>query len=762
MVVPSSSSNQTQFSRVRSAFDPSGQLLCVAGRDGRVRVYDVLQRRLRVECHDARRAAKVTALAFAPAATPADASALLAVGYANGNTALWSLATASIVAVLNSHASVASVAAADASFAASSAVLALAWAPHRADRLVASLADGSMAVWARAAPASATGTGASTGASSGASSGAGDASHWTLLARHRTVGRGAASMTALTASTYATAGLAVRLVAARAAADDPEDVTLESLPKLPARHSAPVTTLCAARGAEDRGVVASANGTERQLYLWQCAEQGSRLVAGFNADAPAVFVDCAAISTPSSSGTSSSESKNSSSSSNSTMIGLLSVTGTGTVDVWVQRLDARTSTRAAVPHCRIASENLALAASKAFAARFVDASHVLVARGNPAVLPRFDVVAIRAADTDARLLSTVTLPAAADTLDVADVTAATALPGEGAKKRKKGAAADANTVDVLAPHEAGAIVSIKEAETAAEDNEEDDDIAEAAAVAALDKGAGERLQERGKRARRAAGALTVEERVAMEEGAGIRADSMHTALMQAIRTNDQALLDTCLYSGAAEGRALRRGGSDVLTNTVRRLPPQYVVPFLTATVDRFQSTPGQGLVLVQWIRAVLAEHLSYLMTVPNIVTTLSGLYLAVHARLESHKSILKLSGRLDLVLAQIARQGKRADGEASVYAAAAAAPPLNVITEDSDGEPQNQEFVDPAADDDDDDMRDEEVRGPASRAALDDDEDEDDDDLDDDEDEEEDDDEEDDDSALDDDLDEEALDKIRL
>ena len=140
-MVPSSSSNQTQFSRVRSAFDPSGQLLCVAGRDGRVRVYDVLQRRLRVECHDARRAAKVTARAFAPAATPADASALLAVGYANGNTALWSLATASIVAVLNSHASVASVAAADASFAASSAVLALAWAPHRADRLVAAPGD---------------------------------------------------------------------------------------------------------------------------------------------------------------------------------------------------------------------------------------------------------------------------------------------------------------------------------------------------------------------------------------------------------------------------------------------------------------------------------------------------------------------------------------------------------------------------------------------------------------------------------------------
>ena len=746
MVVPSSS-NQTQFSRVRSAFDPSGQLLCVAGRDGRVRVYDVLQRRLRVECYDARRSAKVTALAFAPAAAATDASALLAVGYANGNTALWSLATASIVAVLNSHASAASVAAADAAFAPAPAVLALAWAPRRADRLVACLADGAMAVWARAA----------TPASDAA---ADTAARWTLLARNRTVARGVASMAALTATTYATAGLAVRLVAARAADDDADDVALESLPKLPARHSAPVTALCAARGAEDLGVVASANGTERQLYLWQCAERGSRLVAGFNADAPALFVDCAALSATTTT-SSSSDSKDkggssSSSSSSSTVVGVLSVTGTGTVDVWVQRLDAKTGARAAVPHCRIASESLALAASKAFAARFVDASHVLVARGNPAVLPRFDVVAVRAADSDPKLLASVTLPAVADTLDVADVTAsaAAAHPGEAAAKRKKGGA----TVDVLAPHEAGAIVSIKDAagEGEGEGDEEDDEIAEAAAVAALDRTAVARQQERGKRARRAAGALTVEERVAMEEGAGIRADSMHTALMQAIRTNDQALLDTCLYSAASEGRALRRGGNDVLTNTVRRLPPQYVVPFLTATVDRFQSTPGQGLVLVQWIRAVLTEHLSYLMTVPNIVTTLSGLYLAVHARLESHRSILKLSGRLDLVLAQIARQGKKADGESSVYAAAAA-PPLNVITEDSDGEPQNQVFGDGA---DEDDMVDEEVRGPASRAALEEDEDAEEDEEE--EEEEEEDDVGDDDEPLDDDLDEEALDKIRL
>jgi U3 small nucleolar RNA-associated protein 5 len=69
--------------------------------------------------------------------------------------------------------------------------------------------------------------------------------------------------------------------------------------------------------------------------------------------------------------------------------------------------------------------------------------------------------------------------------------------------------------------------------------------------------------------------------------------------------------------------------------------------------------------------------MSYLMTIPRIVQTLSGLYLMVHARLESHKNLLKLAGRLDLVLAQIAK----------AQASTESTPPLNVVIESDDGQP---------------------------------------------------------------------------
>jgi len=57
--------------------------------------------------------------------------------------------------------------------------------------------------------------------------------------------------------------------------------------------------------------------------------------------------------------------------------------------------------------------------------------------------------------------------------------------------------------------------------------------------------------------------------------------------------------------------------------------------------------------MVIWIRTILIEHTSYLMTLPDLVKSLSGLYLIVDSRLTVFKKLLKLSGRMDLLLSQI-------------------------------------------------------------------------------------------------------------
>lgn len=123
-----------------------------------------------------------------------------------------------------------------------------------------------------------------------------------------------------------------------------------------------------------------------------------------------------------------------------------------------------------------------------------------------------------------------------------------------------------------------------------------------------------------------------------------KADSLQSILTQALRTNDSAMLESVLAVSDLS----------IIRNTVQRLPTQQILPFLKAIVDKFQAKPARG-TLILWIQAVLKQHTAYLITVPDLVKTLSGLYLVVDSRLASFKKLLQLSGRLDLLLAQISK-----------------------------------------------------------------------------------------------------------
>ena len=156
----------------------------------------------------------------------------------------------------------------------------------------------------------------------------------------------------------------------------------------------------------------------------------------------------------------------------------------------------------------------------------------------------------------------------------------------------------------------------------------------------------------------------------------VPASSLTRTLIQALHSSDSRLLETCLSH------------SDplLIRSTVRKLPPQLVVPLLTACVDRLGrghraanmkgggggASSQRGISLIAWIKVVLTVHSGHLMTVgphlirsslpldphgflqmPDLITRLSGLHAVLTSRLALHESLLNLSGRLDMALSQM-------------------------------------------------------------------------------------------------------------
>ncbi|PFX20707.1 WD repeat-containing protein 43 [Stylophora pistillata] len=77
---------------------------------------------------------------------------------------------------------------------------------------------------------------------------------------------------------------------------------------------------------------------------------------------------------------------------------------------------------------------------------------------------------------------------------------------------------------------------------------------------------------------------------------------------------------------------------------------------LMELVHKIQAAPGRGEGLVLWIKHILSTHMAYLMTVPDLVDSLSGLYAMLESRVSVFSKLCKLQGRLDLMLSQVDSQ----------------------------------------------------------------------------------------------------------
>eukprot|EP00750_Incisomonas_marina_P016703 INCI19294.1.p1 GENE.INCI19294.1~~INCI19294.1.p1 ORF type:complete len:662 (+),score=143.22 INCI19294.1:551-2536(+) len=124
---------------------------------------------------------------------------------------------------------------------------------------------------------------------------------------------------------------------------------------------------------------------------------------------------------------------------------------------------------------------------------------------------------------------------------------------------------------------------------------------------------------------------------------GSASQSLVTILQQALQANDKAKLEYCLAVHDKE----------IITTTINKLPAACILPFLRQLVDRLERSPRRGRVLTNWIRKILLRHTAYLMTVPDLAKELAALYEIIASRSALYTKFCRLSGRVDVLLAQL-------------------------------------------------------------------------------------------------------------
>jgi len=121
-----------------------------------------------------------------------------------------------------------------------------------------------------------------------------------------------------------------------------------------------------------------------------------------------------------------------------------------------------------------------------------------------------------------------------------------------------------------------------------------------------------------------------------------RADSLAQLLAQGLHGNDSRILSS----------VLDRTDSQLIDNTVRRMPVEAIVPLVTILMRYIK---GRGMVHsshAKWLRSVLTLHTGYLVSVPDCQDLLTPVYALLEARTSHYSQVLQLRGKLELLTKQ--------------------------------------------------------------------------------------------------------------
>jgi U3 small nucleolar RNA-associated protein 5 len=126
-------------------------------------------------------------------------------------------------------------------------------------------------------------------------------------------------------------------------------------------------------------------------------------------------------------------------------------------------------------------------------------------------------------------------------------------------------------------------------------------------------------------------------------------DTLGELLTQALRTNDQDQLETCLQNVSV----------DSVSATVERLPSPLVGILLQRLAERLHKKPGRAGILMVWVQWSLATHGGYLASQPQLVKQLSALNKVLKERASGLQPLLSLKGRLDMLNLQLGMRKQR-------------------------------------------------------------------------------------------------------
>uniref|UniRef100_A0A672LJK1 WD repeat-containing protein 43-like n=1 Tax=Sinocyclocheilus grahami TaxID=75366 RepID=A0A672LJK1_SINGR len=131
--------------------------------------------------------------------------------------------------------------------------------------------------------------------------------------------------------------------------------------------------------------------------------------------------------------------------------------------------------------------------------------------------------------------------------------------------------------------------------------------------------------------------LSVEGRGAGKGSSSLQTDSFAVLLVQGLESKDERIL-TKIFQTKKEM---------LIKNTVARLPPSAVLPL--------------ALLIVQWFKAVLTQHTSYLSSLPDLVSQLGSIYHMIESRVKLYQQLTRLHGKLYLLMTQVSYEGRPDD-----------------------------------------------------------------------------------------------------
>lgn len=119
--------------------------------------------------------------------------------------------------------------------------------------------------------------------------------------------------------------------------------------------------------------------------------------------------------------------------------------------------------------------------------------------------------------------------------------------------------------------------------------------------------------------------------------------SFAVILNQALKTNDHTLLETCLSTR----------DEDMVKVSVQRLDSTLAVKLLERLAEKMSRTPTRAGQLNVWVKWVMIAHGGYIVTMPNLLKSLSSLHSLLAERVSTLPRLLALQGRLEMLKSQM-------------------------------------------------------------------------------------------------------------